>query len=901
MKVQPVATTSDTHATSVAGGVRKNRLFGRSLAIAAASCIVTAILTFSYAMPVLIEDLKSWMIANGYSGISFGDLQNALFALPNNLTGSTDPLPKLTVDIKFKHFEKLRAKRAEALERGQLVSTKEDFIPAQIRMEGRGIKVSLRLKGDWTDHLKSSKWSFRIKVKGGDHVLGLRRFSLQNPNVRGYQSEILFFESLRMAGLIALRYRFVDVTLNGKHIGIMAMEEHFSKELLAAHGRREGVIVRFDESRWWQARLQNFGLSEKSFDGIDSATIDAFRNAKVEKSKRLSKNYATSVGLLRAFIEGKLPASDVFDPDLLGRFIALADLWAARHGLYWINLRFYLDPITLKHEVIGYDAALHQRPKELASISWESPVISKMLADPRIFEAYQKSLQKFGRDIIDGDLIEKLRNFEKTRLDELRGEYYLISPYPLDELRIRAEYLLGLSKDELRMRPIKPEAYPALVQAYLIEDKGKPYLELVNTTSRNIEVRSIYWSSKDSSEQIGFKTERDLQYPVRLAPKKNAANTHSVRIAYRPPANEKHMTLHLKTAFKSLDYVRESTAIRYYAPLDKPPLQIETVDAQNKKHRFLRIDQNNNLMRVQPGAWTVNGSIHVPRGFALSIPKGTTLRFDEGEGIIAFGPVHLRGTRQRPVVLEGRTGTGKPNRWNGIVVLDAGETSIWSHAAIRDTQAVSRTDWELTGGVTFYRSDVRMSDCRFERSTAEDALNIINSQFTLTDVAIENTVSDGLDADFSTGEIHNGLFRNIGAGGGGDAVDVSGSHVTINGTVFRNISDKALSVGERSTMTAKNIVIANAATGAASKDGSRLIVEGADISNASVSGLMAYVKKQEYGPASIVARGMLFRGNKRDAWSQTNNTITINDKPVVVQNIDVDRLYETAMKPARKR
>jgi hypothetical protein len=897
MKVQPVIKeTGGARSTLTAGNAARNRRIGRDLLIALATCVIIAVFAINYAAPLITKDLTNWIKAKGFIGAP-GEFQTALLAAPANLIVPRAPLPKLTIDIKFKHFEKLRKKRAEALKRQRLVSAKDDFVPAKIRMEGREIKVSIRLKGDLTDHLQGAKWSLRIKVKGSDHVFGMRRFSIQNPRVRGFQSESLFLESLRMAGLIAPRYRFIDVTLNGNDIGIMAMEEHFSNELLATHGRREGVIVRFSEFDLWDSWARNIGPSELRFDDFKYATVESFRSSKIEKSPRLAKNFATSVRLLRAFAQGKLSAADVFEPDLLGRFIALADLWEAQHALFWNNLRFYLNPISLKHEIIGYDAALHIRPRRLVSISRKSPIFARMLEDDRVFAAYETYLRKFGREIIEGNLIATLKKFEEKRIKELAQEFYLSAPYPFDELRTRANYLLGLTKDALRMPPIKPEGYPTLVRAYLIEDKGKRYLELVNATSYDIEIRSIYWSSGDDSKQIAFEPEHDLQFPIKFAPSENAAS--STQIAYRPPANEKPLTLHVKAAFKSLDHVRVSTAIRYHAPQDKPPLQIATVDAQNKKHRFLQIDKT--LMHVQPGAWTVKGSIHVPRGFTLSVPKGTTLRFDEGEGIIAFGPVHLSGTPQQPVVLEGRKSTGKNTAWNGVAVIEAKEPSIWSHALIRDTQAVSRTDWELTGGVTFYRSDVRMQSCRFDGSAAEDALNIVNSEFTLTDVTIENTSSDGLDADFSTGEIHNGLFHNIGAAGGGDAVDISGSQVTVNGTVFRNVSDKALSVGERSTMTANNIVIANAATGAASKDGSRLTVEGADISGASVAGFMAYIKKQEYGPATIIARGTLLRGNNRNAWSQTNSSITIDEKPVAVQNIDVERLYETAMKPARKR
>jgi hypothetical protein len=155
-------------------------------------------------------------------------------------------LPEILIDIKFKHIRKLQQKRDEALTRGLLINGPNDFVPASIRHGGRTTKVKVRLKGDLPDHLEGSKWSFRIHVKGKEHIFGMRRFSIQNPQVRGFQGEVLFKETLRHVGVLAPRYFFVNVTLNGNSIGVMAVEEHFSKELLESNQRREGVIVSYD-------------------------------------------------------------------------------------------------------------------------------------------------------------------------------------------------------------------------------------------------------------------------------------------------------------------------------------------------------------------------------------------------------------------------------------------------------------------------------------------------------------------------------------------------------------------------------------------------------------------------------------------------------------------------------
>ena len=42
--------------------------------------------------------------------------------------------------------------------------------------------------------------------------------------------------------------------LNGKNLGIYALEEHFDKALIESNKFREGPILKFDESILWEKR-----------------------------------------------------------------------------------------------------------------------------------------------------------------------------------------------------------------------------------------------------------------------------------------------------------------------------------------------------------------------------------------------------------------------------------------------------------------------------------------------------------------------------------------------------------------------------------------------------------------------------------------------------------------------
>ncbi|MFQ5610491.1 MAG: hypothetical protein ACE5F8_09530, partial [Woeseiaceae bacterium] len=110
-------------------------------------------------------------------------------------------------------------------------------------------------------------------------------------------------------------------------------------------------------------------------------------------------------------------------------------------------------------------------------------------------------------------------------------------------------------------------------------------------------------------------------------------------------------------------------------------------------------------------------------------------------------------------------------------------------------------------------------------------------------------------------------------------------------------SDKSLSIGERSEMTATNIRISDAGTGAASKDASVLRISDSRIANAGFAAMTAYIKKPEYGPASLFASNVVVEDTDTPAIVQTGSVLTLDGDAVAAQDIDVDALYETVMRP----
>ena len=214
----------------------------------------------------------------------------------------------------------------------------------------------------------------------------------------------------------------------------------------------------------------------------------------------------------------------------------------------------------------------------------------------------------------------------------------------------------------------------------------------------------------------------------------------------------------------------------------------------------------------------------------------------------------------------------------GILVFNTPTRSNFDFVSIENTRGIGlninkngldRKGWLCTGGVTFYRAAVDWSDCTFSNSYAEDALNIVSSDFSINRCDFFNHESDGFDGDFVNGEIADSQFREI----KGDAVDFSGSKTNIRGLTVSDVVDKGVSAGEETHLSISNSKFKNVGYGLVAKDSSEINSNDTQIVNAKIAGLAAYIKKPNFKPAIIYAQNTSFENCVIDCLSQTSSQI----------------------------
>ena len=860
---------------------------------------------------------------NGDGAVDYASLitSAAAHALKSHV-GAYDnaDIESININIKFKHIETLKAKRNEALnETIFLFATDDDFVPAVIDYRNKKVRVRLRLKGDGNEHLKDpKKWSFRVKTRKGAEFMGMRRFSIQHPKTRGYTYEALFHHVMRDLGVLGLRYDFINVSINGESIGVMALEEHFSKELLESQERKDGLIFKASEDNYWKYHLarvmharkrdsegqprwpdSDLENAQRTYTNGLNVPFEVYRANKVGESEELSALRRYGIGLLRAMVNESLRPSEVFDADQVGAFAAGLWFWESHHPSNFVNVRYYLNPYTLKFEIIAFDANAHEQWtfRGLYAQEHGRQQMQLLMRDSDVQAAF-KRYSGFLYDKVKSGYVEELKEVADGYRAKLALEYPLLPRIDFAGLKKniqesypkiqRGEYFLEADPSKQIVEFPADFDLPSVVHAYLVKtDKGWQ-LELQNILVNEVSITSLDLLINDelhtSDELLGS------QLPITLPATRFSKPADRVVLPLVGLADDDSISVYGQAKLLKQGKIFDFESIPYEPELDEHPLSPDPVSDLLNSLTFLSFDSENRVFTIPEGNWQVERFWIFPKRHSLHINPGAVVSFDKGAGFLVNGGTKITGTSEEPVILKSTLG-GADFAWAGLAFIN-GEKSEWSHVEVRNTDYTQVDGWRITGAVTFYKTDIELTDVQFINTTAEDALNIVHSQFKLENVEIRYSRSDGFDSDFSTGNIKDSNFANI----GGDAIDFSGSQIEISKSEFHEIGDKAISAGEKSTLNITNAFVRNAGTGAVSKDNSTVRIENSRFEGIQHSALMSYIKKPEYGGSALSALNLQFDTPQPEFMAQTGSKLSVDGVMIKPVDFDVEELYESYMK-----
>ena len=290
----------------------------------------------------------------------------------------------------------------------------------------------------------------------------------------------------------------------------------------------------------------------------------------------------------------------------------------------------------------------------------------------------------------------------------------------------------------------------------------------------------------------------------------------------------------------------------------------------------------NSKIIISKGNYRISDDIIIPNGYEFHIEAGTTIDLINQAKIISYSPVFAIGNENDKITI-----TSTDSSANGFTVLQADKESVLQYVDFSKLNTLNYKGWILTGAVSFYESDVSISNCSFVSNQCEDALNIIRSTFVVDSSLFKHTYSDAFDGDFCTGKVLNSRYENI----GNDAIDFSGSDIYVENCQLINVKDKGISIGENSSVKATNTTIENSVIGISAKDLSTGEISNTKFSNCEY-GFAIYQKKSEFGPAYIIAKEIQFTEVKneyvldKDSKIELNGVINVGRK-----KIDIDGLF----------
>lgn len=791
----------------------------------------------------------------------------------------------ILIYIEDKEFETLRKKRDQAFEKGVLITEDDSWVDAVIYGEGKMMQAEVRLKGDWLDHLKGNKWSFRIKLKY-DSWKGMRVFSIQNPLVRGFLNEWLIHKTCKDLDILTTRYGFVPVYINGKPIGLYAYEEHFQKELLESSKRREGMIIKYSEIDFWDFMYRKV---PNGFTYITSV-IEPFGTGEILEDSVKYKQFLIAANLLDMYRTMGAKASDIFDVKKMAKFIAFVNSRNCFHALEWHNVRYYYNPVLCRLEPVAFD--MFSGINAYSSTNPLSPMlkdsssfkvtycISYMMNDSVFEKEYLSYLETFTNDL-NYNYFRKKFNTQYAHFDSLNRLEFI--PYYFDTIQF-VEVLKSINidlpafKDSLKNKKYRERFYAIKEKPFFVSGMQQPllfadkYIKVYKQSANSLHVKCCLQFDVDI---IGFGDEKELI--TKVSKTINNKNSGIIKVVELKFDEDLSRYSHVYFKLQVKDSVFKTNIVQWPAPTTYNPRN----DIASKATDISKYTNNEKHEIRFTGNIKFNNHVYIPAGYTVVFEAGTKIDITNKSAFISNSPILINGTKENPVKIYSSDKSA-----NGFTVLQAEKKSVCKYAVFDNLNTLNYNGWTLTGAVTFYESNVEFYNCKFTNNHCEDMLNTIRSNFLVKDCLLQNTFGDSHDSDFCTGTLDNCTFIN----NGNDAIDFSTSDVVIKNCKIDGAVDKGISVGENTSAKINNVIINNVNIGIASKDLSHAEVNNVTISN-STYGFVLLQKKPEFGPATITATNCKLNDIWTESLIEKNSVLILNGKTLKGKNPRLKALF----------
>lgn len=778
------------------------------------------------------------------------DLIEVKFDFISNYLSTFSSKPNtFIIDIKFKHLDNINSLINIANKRGYITEDlKIDEFPAKITFNNNKYRVKFSLTGQYLDHIESDRNSFNVEVKDGQTIMGMSKFKLLIPNTRGYLADWVGHEMQKNEGLITPRFSFVNIKINGESKGVFAIQESYNTDLIENNNLRDGIIFK---------------------PGLNGITI--LNKKKINSDKLLKKRVESLKNLWQSFLNNQISPDAIFDLKKFAIDYATTDLISGLHSKFTLNLRYYYNPITNLIEPISREFGFMRNSYEING-RYKTKIFAKSLSDESQLSFTDKELHK---KIFSSPTFQKLyfKNLNRISNKSYLDSFFKIvksKMYEKEKLIYRESPFYSYPKRFLyeNQKIIKDFLNPndQLLFANLLLNYNDTSLEFTNTSSLPLRLNYILINDSIVSKPI---SNNNIINP-------NYLNYNKSQVINFDFSNSENTTINNVTFFYNILGLENNNFNHRLSKINDVPIYFNptTMSKSLLDLDFIINDSLNNVITLRKGKYILDKVFSIPSNYTVNFEAGVYLDLIKEGGLISHSKLNFNGTKTNPIVI---TSSDLSN--SGVSVINAEDISNFNYVEIENLSNFSSNDWNLTGSLTFYNSDVIFNNCKISRNlSGDDLLNIFNSNFEIINSEFNNSFADALDADFCTGKIVNTSFVNS----GNDAIDISGSKLQIENILVDKSLDKALSAGENSIINGDNVKIINSEIAICSKDLSEINITNYYLEN-NVIGVTAFQKKSKFGPGYL----KLFNGTSKDNsidYIIESNSICIVDKIKIIPN-----------------
>lgn len=749
-------------------------------------------------------------------------------------------IDKIDLNINQKNLLELEFQRKYRFEASgsdlELKKKLSKYVNGSIKYNGKKIPIKIRVKGDRKIHYdKVLSTSYKIDIRKGKKLWGLEEFSLQKPIVRNYAYEYIFHKLHHELGNISLKYKLVDLSINGLNYGIYSIEEGFSKELIERHSKRNGPI---------------YGIRDDLSSTYPDVIYDSYSELYwVENNIDLLKS---GYGVLKLIKENNADAVEFIDWEAWGKFFAVTDMVEAYHGALAKSVRIYYNPVSGKIEPISFDG--HHGTADFSNF-----IILDFLSENPSCSWICKEKNWFLKFLIDenNNPREEFLSFYLKYLNEISSEEFLKKfdkKYSSEIADLNKFFYSDFSGyDNIFWEGIFPYVYK---KDYL-EKRAKKIQQKLNSTN----ISNFLFSKNNNTLDIKFARESNPIKIISSCEKKNNTKINT--------------------------WIHKNKTISW--PNECEKLKIETV---NKNYKIIKLYNNpvinnslpTNLKNLTPifdlvEGYFVGNTFYLKNDTTLIsintiLPKKTNLKLksnqkiilENGSTLVLFGNLYVSADKNKIAMIEG----AEPN-FGSIISIN----NIFNakNLGVKKLTIPKINGFTYFAGINIFNSEVNLKNVTFINSQSEDTLNLIESESIISNIKFIDSKSDALDIDGGSSNINNLYCRNI----GNDCLDFSNTLIVAENIFAENIFDKSISIGENSKVKIKNIKINNSEIGLAVKDNSDVELISVDIQNSKLP-IAVFVKKNEYGPAKLIVKNFNIKNSNENYLVDDRSQLIIDGK-----------------------